>query len=342
MQSGVLQGGTVSAADREWLAGLLRERSRLTRPIREGIHREWVYEARSADHGVTFQVEDKPLFRGSVPAAAIFRGRTFVYAVSPGIDASVDYKAEDVAGLSDLEAARLAACLSLPLTEGMAAAEDRGDGVWRPLILNVRGREPGIRLLDPEILPLGDRLRMYYFAGKEGEPWGPKGPIDVPGQKRLLSLASTDGITWTQEEGTRLADEDSVADPTLFRRGPEVVLLQGRRIFVSDDDGWSFRREPRVQSPSLSGFGSSVIEVPGGYRAYFSTLHGINAASSPDGRDWKAEGVVLPGVADPAAVVTSSGLVRLFFKAGGEYQVRNLLRREREGGARPGREGGAP
>lgn len=336
--AGFQGGGAVSGPDRAWMADLLRERSRVIRPVREGIHREWVYEARSDDHGATFTVVEKPLFRGSVPAAAVFRGRTLVYAVSPGIDASVDVKADDVAALSDLEAARLAANLSLPLTEGMVAAEDRGDGVWRPLILNVKGRPPGIRLLDPEILPLEQRLRLYYFAGKEGEPWGPDGPVDVPGEKRLLSLLSNDGVTWTQEGGARLVDTDSVADPTLFRRGDQVVLLQNRRTFVSEDGGWSFRREPGFHSPSLSGFGSSVIAVPGGYRAWFSTLHGINGASSPDGVQWKPEGVVLPGVADPAAVVEPDGRVRLFFKAGGEYQVRNLMRRERE----RGREAGPP
>lgn len=342
LQARLLEGGAATPADRDWLERLLRERRKLVRPIQEGIHREWVYEAVSRDGGRRFQVLEKPLMRGSVPAAARLGGRTLVYAVAPGIDASVDYGPEAPRSLDDLGVARLAAALAVPMTAGLAGVEDRGDGVWRPLIVNVVGRPKGVSVLDPEILHLGDRLRMYYFGGKEGEPWGPQGPVDVAGVKNLYSLVSTDGVTWTQEEGVRLADSHSVADPTVFWRGEEVVLLQGRRVFVSRDRGWTFERVSDLENPSQAGFGTSVVHLPGGYRAWFSTLSGIVSASSQDARTWTPEGVALPGVADPAAVTPGGDEVRLFFKVGGEYQVKALLRQGFGGPPPEEREGPAP
>ena len=94
-------------------------------------------------------------------------------------------------GRAGRERRRASHSLDSVLTEAVALLDESGEQAltFRALAARLGGGVASIywyvssrdELLDREILPLGDRLRLYYFAGMVGVPWGPEGPLDVPG-----------------------------------------------------------------------------------------------------------------------------------------------------------------
>lgn len=158
------------------------------------------------------------------------------------------------------------------------------------------------------------RFRTYIYNLKSGG---------------VISYISTDGLSWTKEEGVRLK-----ADPTLeTEQGPSALIdwsavylpdgkvrayYQGQRkakpgedcgscyvvaSVVSSDNGLTFTREPGLRLDPVEmgqvfsahgGYGFSdpqVVATDGGYRAFFGDYSGpIASAFSQDGLKFNFEG----------------------------------------------------
>jgi hypothetical protein len=156
--------------------------------------------------------------------------------------------------------------------------------------------EDGVRMLDasfPDVVRLPDgRWRMYYQgAGAGGEPGN-----------GIASAVSDDGVNWTREDGLRIrqglqgaADVKDVADPTV------IGIDDGGYLMVYRGQAGERRHGPggdRSGSPEPNDF--------------------LISATSPDGINWTAGGVVIDSRNDEMRgqilgpdLVVEDGAVRL-------------------------------
>lgn len=186
---------------------------------------------------------------------------------------------------------------------------------------------------DPAIVPLSDwRMRMYYVA-VEGPPPEPGQPPPPPQQQRksVRSAISTDGLSWADEEGVRLADAGYGV--------PDVVQLPdgGWRMYWVDrgsnnesviasarsSDGLNFTRESGHRLPE--GYVDPAVVMLGhnSWLMAVSTLgvgklQRVYLARSTDGLRWKldAKPLIAPrgrSALDPTLLPLAKRRFRIYY-----------------------------
>jgi hypothetical protein len=167
---------------------------------------------------------------------------------------------------------------------GMVYAESHDEGrTWTCGTVNVEGADP-----DVVVLPDG-RVRIYYveFPARLGTPQ-PGTPAG--GLNRIKSAISSDGRTFTDEEGTRL-EGARYTDPDVIHLGSEwfMYVSTGEKAWVArSSDGLNFSLIGMVnQTGAVSG---SFLFPDGTLRHYYCGRDGIQSATSPTGADpWLPE-----------------------------------------------------
>lgn len=197
---------------------------------------------------------------------------------------------------------------------------------------------------DAVALPDG-RYRLYYGVAPEGA---------VNGQLPIQSAISTDGVNWTKEEGTRIAD-GVFPDVLALPDGTWRMYFQFRREIHSatSRDGLNWITEPGVRLPNDGQEGLNLENVaapttlrlsdgtylmvyrgtaPGKYlpQSMSDTTGYLFSATSSDGLAFTKQGMVLDsrnttfqGMLDgPDLVAWDGGEIRLYFwSAMGVYYV---------------------
>lgn len=139
----------------------------------------------------------------------------------------------------------------------------------------------------------------------------PDEPKAAPGSIRVLSAISDDGITFTVEEGTRVATPD-VSDPDVLHAGDQWLMFLSRGdevLLARSSDGLRFRMDDAF----LMGAGGSPSAVPladGTVRLYQSGREGIiSAIFDPEASTLRREpGLRVKGpCADPAVYLRPEG-----------------------------------
>ena len=228
-----------------------------------------------------------------------------------------------------------------------AVSEDGAD--WKE-----EGRELLAGASSPDLLAFEGGVRLYYLDGligsadsassENGLSWRferfqvrglPEGALGVrdagasrlddgavrlyftdpnrPG--RLFSALSSEGVSFSAEEGQRFAAPGLVR-PRVVKMG-EVYRLYyspaaaGALLSAVSKDGASFKKERTLSLGS--GDRAALFPVPGGWRMVFAREGALIAASSADGLEWKEEGPLPFQGRDPAALKLPDGRWRLYF-----------------------------
>lgn len=201
----------------------------------------------------------------------------------------------------------------------MVGLSDDGGKTWKQGSLQVRGGEHAGA--DPEAVLLSDgRIRLYVvrFAGKPF-PGGPPSPSQ---RNSVVSLISSDGVTFREEVGTRFEDVQ-ITDPDVVRIGSTwfMYVSQGpRNVAATSTDGVTFTVARTIRE---NGSVSNTVPIGGGrYRQYYCGRGGIQSALTTDGLTFEDEpGVRISSasggglVCDPAPVKVGSRWL-LIYKTG--------------------------
>lgn len=195
---------------------------------------------------------------------------------------------------------------------GLGLMMSRDGENWDELEVKIEGLPKGHGAVDPDVVRLPDgRYRLYYY-----EPSSVFGdPALLSGPHTIASAISSDGVTFTREDGDRYTAEGITDPDVLVMNGTWRMFLtrvEGSVIsVVSYDNGvhFSFERELPI-----NGVATCTVQVLGGYRMYYhrGDPPQIYSAFSPDGENWVEEGVVLqpgdPGSLDGKGVETPAVL----------------------------------
>ncbi len=184
--------------------------------------------------------------------------------------------------------------------------------------------DPGVRAqgVVPLAWPLPDgSVRLYYCGGG-----GPPG---------IVSALSQDGLSFTPEEGSRVAPVDQmVCDPSIVEAGdglrmyfkeqvprdPEEPPIQ-RVWSATSSDGLNWQVEGQrlaleEECSDFVGVPSAVALPDGRVRLYF-VCNAINSAMasaiSDDGLNFEFEGILLKKAVDPDVHLLPDGTYRLFY-----------------------------
>jgi len=134
----------------------------------------------------------------------------------------------------------------------------------------------------PDIIKLPDgRFRMYYT----GDMFAPVSGRE--GNNVRTAISSDEGMTWQREEGVRLRFESMDPDVVILPDGryrmyyttnPPGGSKDDQRVYSAiSDNGLNFTFESEVLSSGEVGLrymDPEVVEIPGGYRMYFSEATG--------------------------------------------------------------------
>ncbi len=236
----------------------LPEKRTIAIPDPEGPSYHQVLLAKSAD-GSTWQTDNRVIIdQASVPEGLrLSDGRLLIYAV-------------DGSGLGG---------------PGLVYAESRDEGkIWTCGKINLQGADP-----DVVVLPDG-RIRLYFIEF----PFGPNPPIPGSSQanqpNRVRSAISSDGKTFTVEDGVRL-EGIQYTDPDVIRIGNDwfMYVSTGMTAWAAQSsDGLTFKLVGKVNE---TGAVSGSHAFPNGtLRHYFCGRGGILSATSSDGASvWKPE-----------------------------------------------------
>lgn len=249
-----------------------------------------LYYAASSD-GITFSGSKKIIEHASVPdVVKLPDGKIAIYAV----DAASRSMAGLLVGLSD----------------------DNGS-TWQFGSLQVR--DNGNLGADPEAVVLPDgKVRIYYveFGGGPAQNGMPASGV----KNKVLSAISSDGITFTKEEGTRF-EYDRLTDPDVVKIGDTwfMYVSQGpKSIVATSDDGLDFTYKKDIRD---TGSVSNTLLVDNGkYRQFYCMNGGIKSALTTNGLDFSDEsgdrlddspsGYAM--VCDPAPIKVDNGWLMIY------------------------------
>ncbi|MAE67201.1 MAG: hypothetical protein CMJ18_23315 [Phycisphaeraceae bacterium] len=189
-------------------------------------------------------------------------------------------------------------------TTRILSAVSRDGATWTAEVgIRLEASQCGVdtlRVVSPEVVPLGDGTYRMYFERCDGAGSGPS-------PSSLRSAISRDGgMTWIVEPGRRMgADGARYISPRLILLDDGRQRLyyaergEGIRSALSDDDGLTFKQEAglRIEYDMDGGtaFAPEILRIQGaGYRMYFASYGASNRASilsavSEDGLAWQRE-----------------------------------------------------
>lgn len=285
----------------------------------------------------------------AVVVAVTFLGYYFLAGVQPSAEGEGDWTKEEGIRVSD----GVSSC-TLLLENGAYRMYYTGmggilsayseDGITWTKESWARVKPPGG---NPAIIKLDNGNYRMIYDEREGEP--PNATV------WFVSAISTDGLTWTKEQGTRLGgggapDYGTISVPDIielpdgryrmyyvgdmFNKGPEENQ-NTIRCAVSSDNGLTWKRET-ISGISAQSMDPDVIVLPDGtYRMFYTAsppgkypgnLH-VYSATSSDGLTWtKEEGVRLaPGgtydkalCMDPDVIKLPDGTYRMYYSGQSE------------------------
>ena len=176
----------------------------------------------------------------------------------------------------------------------MAVSDDNGK-TWKAGSMRFDASRKG-GVADPQITMTDDgKLRLYYVVF----PGGPDTPPGQPntGVNKVHSALSSDGINFTQEQGTRF-EYAQITDPDIIKIGNTWFMYAAQgptQIYATSNDGSSFTYQGTARQ---RGSVSKTIALPGGGYRQFYCLDGISSAITTDGINWTDEGINLTPPAD--------------------------------------------
>ncbi|MFH0796151.1 MAG: hypothetical protein V2A65_03735 [Candidatus Omnitrophota bacterium] len=206
-----------------------------------------------------------------------------------------------------------------PGTETISMATSTDGTTWsekEPIVL--AGKRNQGATVDPSVIELPDgRIRMYFF----GSEMTGGDPAMVPGDHKIYSAISGDGIHFKVEEGVRF-QSPSTTDPDVVRSGSEwfMVLSKGRdTLLARSNDGLTFNLD-RDFILSFGGVPGAVMLPGGKIRIFVCGREGIlSALFDPGTGTISEEGTRIKGktgglVADPSPIQRRDGSYYLIFK----------------------------
>ena len=166
--------------------------------------------------------------------------------------------------------------------------------------------------VDPAPFLMDDgKIRLYYYDINEG-----RSGTDDPTNK-IYSAISTDGTSFTQEDGVRFAKKD-IFDPFVLKDGSTWRLYVGQIegnavVSATSTDGLTFSEEGTAYS------GGAVPFVQKEGATYYLFTAGINIASSTDGSNFTATGRSFLSTAgqvtaDPSVLKLADSMYIMFYK----------------------------
>lgn len=215
---------------------------------------------------------------------------------------------------------------------GIMVARSKDNGkTWEQGSLNVKTSRTKFSVgADPQAVLLPDgSIRLYYLVFPDKKP-----PLDstgkpIPtGEKNYIkSAVSTDGVNFTEEEGSRFEMTQIWTDPDVIKIDPSTGSGQGKwfmylsegskNIATTSDDGMTFTLGDAVRND-----GAISKTVPVGDRKYrqFYCKAGISSAVTTDGINFTGEVVSLKDdgneiLCDPTPVKISDGNWLMFYKS---------------------------
>jgi len=168
---------------------------------------------------------------------------------------------------------------------------------WEEKKVVINGIPGNIEPFDPEPVILDNgKYRLYFYEHPASDPGD---GVGLTGNFTIGSAISDDGINFVFEPGVRNV-YGGIMDPDVIKMGNVWRMYNshfGIVSFVSHDDGMSFSFEKTL---TLDGMITSVIEVPLGYRIYYTSgmrekKPELHSAFSSDGVNWNEEGKVAIG-----------------------------------------------
>lgn len=211
-----------------------------------------------------------------------------------------------------------ASSMTGPGTEqiGLMRSADEGKTWSDRQHISISNAPTGVFGVDPSIVELSDgRLRLYYFGATltQGDP------ASASGEHTIYSATSSDGLSFTQEDGTRFSHAQ-MTDPEvvqwkdtwymLYSTGPTSGL-------ATSPDGLTFTDQGQVTEQ----FGGvpGLLASSEGLRGYGCKM-GIQSALSTDGKTFSVDATsVLPPaegmICDPSVNVFKDSFVMVYKKA---------------------------
>ncbi len=165
--------------------------------------------------------------------------------------------------------------------------------------------------VDPSVVQLSDGSLRLYVAFFDMRP-----DRDPSAEHEVLSAVSSDGMTFTVEDGVRLS-KSKLTDPEVIYANETWYMFyslgQGSGLALSDD-GLDFEDQGELDV-AVGGVPGALAEADGAIRVYGCTQKGIVSASSDDGADFTLHATpVLPilGTCDPSVQSYEDGFVFVY------------------------------
>jgi|SRR3989344_4805407 len=165
--------------------------------------------------------------------------------------------------------------------------------------------------VDPAPFLMDDgKIRLYYFDINEGRS-------GTKSTNKIYSAVSTDGVSFTQEDGVRFAKND-IFDPFVLKDGSTWRLYAGQIegnsvVSATSTDGLTFTEEGTAYT------GGAVPFVHKEGDTYYLFTAGINIATSTDGSKFTSTGKSFLSTAgkvtaDPSVLKLADGTYLMFYK----------------------------
>jgi len=207
---------------------------------------------------------------------------------------------------------------------GLMVARSKDDGkTWEQGSLQVKTERTKYSIgADPQAVLLDDgKIRLYYLVFSDTKP-----PMDETGKpiptgekQKIKSALSTDGINFTEEEGSRYEMTEIWTDPDVIKIGSKwfMYLSEGsKNMALTSTDGMSFTLEKAIRT---DGAISKTIKTDDNKYRQFYCKNGISSAVTTDGFIFTNEVVSLESASneilcDPTPVKVDNKWL-MFYKA---------------------------
>lgn len=213
----------------------------------------------------------------------------------------------------------------------LATSADGLDFVSKGAVVSSGQQGSGQEMVtNPSVFKLLDgRYRIIY----EGSRRTDVGQTD----RKLYSAISSDGLTWTKEEGTRFFDYGDGKPGEIFTSVPDIVRLSDNRlrlyytrgassaVAISSDEGLTWTKEKNLDLKGIA-VDLDLVELDDGtYKLFYTTFESewgvgeqfMMSASSVDGLNFVIDSGKRLEPANEGGLITDPDVI----KVGGGYRM---------------------